>query len=77
MYIRNYIVSASTDQMARLWSDNGEYVGTFGQVGVQSLIFHEFFKVLDSIFSVLIHHTVIIAFKLVITRGWFIIPLYG
>ncbi|XP_062601746.1 WD repeat-containing protein on Y chromosome-like isoform X1 [Saccostrea cucullata] len=27
----NYIVSASTDQAARLWSTEGHYVGTFGQ----------------------------------------------
>lgn len=30
----NYIVSASTDHTARLWSTEGHYVGTFGQVGV-------------------------------------------
>lgn len=30
----NYIVSASTDQTARLWSTEGHYVGTFGQVSV-------------------------------------------
>lgn len=30
----NYIVSASTDQTARLWSTEGHYVGTFGQVSI-------------------------------------------
>lgn len=30
----SYIVSASTDQTARLWSTEGHYVGTFGQVSL-------------------------------------------
>ena len=28
----NFILSASSDRTARLWSDQGEFVGTFGQV---------------------------------------------
>ena len=39
----DYVITASTDKTARLWTvKNGQYIGTFGQVGINEQGFKEF-----------------------------------